>query len=99
MACSKNDIVISQGAVRSHPTGMPSYRVEIINAGKVAIGKIHLRCGMFSSANLINPLLFKRVGPDMCLVNNGEPLAAGRIIAFTYTTTFMFPLSVFSFTC
>ncbi|XVF75690.1 hypothetical protein PTKIN_Ptkin13bG0206900 [Pterospermum kingtungense] len=99
LACSKKDMVISQGAVRSQPNGIPSYRVEIINVGKYAIKNIHLHCGMFSSANLVNPLLFKRLAPDNCLVNSGKPLASGTVIAFTYTTTFMYPLSVSSFTC
>ncbi|XVF75691.1 hypothetical protein PTKIN_Ptkin13bG0207000 [Pterospermum kingtungense] len=99
MGCSKTDIVISQGAVSSQPSGIPSYRVEILNVGQQAIKNIHLHCGMFSSANLVNPLLLKRLAPDNCLVNNAQPLAAGTVIAFTYTTTFMFPLSVSSFTC
>ncbi|XWS56349.1 hypothetical protein CRYUN_Cryun09bG0078400 [Craigia yunnanensis] len=98
-SCSKKDIVISQAAVRPQPSGIPSYRAEISNQGQHAIQEIHLHCGLFSSANLINPEIFKRVANDNCLVNNGKPLAVGTVIALTYTNSFMYPLLVSKFTC
>ncbi|XVE75505.1 hypothetical protein DITRI_Ditri12bG0099000 [Diplodiscus trichospermus] len=99
MSCSKRDIVISQAVFRAHPRGIPSYRVHISNEGNHPIRNLHFHCGSFGSANLINPKLFQRLKVDDCLVNNGKSLAVGTAIAFTYTNTFMYPLSLSKFTC
>ncbi|KAK3227266.1 hypothetical protein Dsin_007128 [Dipteronia sinensis] len=57
----------------------------------------------FSSANVINPLIFRHLpdpNHDFCIVNNGDPLNAGAIVQFRYFNTFMFnAFSVSSVTC
>ncbi|KAM7471547.1 hypothetical protein LguiA_009730 [Lonicera macranthoides] len=99
--CSKSDIVISQGPTAPLPSGIPTYTVEIMNVCTTGcdIGGIHLRCGWFSSARLINPHIFKRLQYDDCLVNEGKPLANGRTLSFQYANTFSYPLSVSSVKC
>ncbi|CAA2960787.1 TPD1 homolog 1-like [Olea europaea subsp. europaea] len=99
--CSKSDIVIIQGATESLPNGIPTYTVEIMNVCTSGsdISEIHLSCGWFSSARLINPRVFKRLGFDDCLVNDGKPLSIGRTISFQYANTFPYPLSVWSVSC
>ncbi|KAL7601371.1 hypothetical protein Lser_V15G21292 [Lactuca serriola] len=99
--CSKSDIVINQGPTDPLPSGIPTYTVEIMNVCTTGcdISGIHLSCGWFSSARLINPHLFKRLHYDDCLVNNGKPLVNGHTISFQYANTFRYPLSVSSVIC
>ncbi|KAL6559603.1 Protein TAPETUM DETERMINANT 1 [Orobanche gracilis] len=99
--CSKSDIVISQGPTEPLPNGIPTYTVEIMNVcvSGCDISAIHLTCGWFSSARLVNPRVFKRVGFNDCLVNQGKPLANGRTLSFQYANTYAYSLSVSSITC
>ncbi|KAL0429626.1 UNVERIFIED_CONTAM: protein TAPETUM DETERMINANT 1 [Sesamum radiatum] len=99
--CSKSDIVISQGATEALPNGIPTYTVEIMNVciSGCDISAIHLTCGWFSSARLVNPRVFKRIRFDDCLVNEGKPLVNGRTLSFQYANTFRYPLSVSSLSC
>ncbi|XP_010037382.1 TPD1 protein homolog 1 [Eucalyptus grandis] len=99
--CSKADVVISQGPTSPLPSGIPTYTVEIMNACVTGcdISRIHLSCGWFSSARLINPRVFKRLRYDDCLVNDGEPLANGDTLSFQYANTYSYPLSVSSVSC
>ncbi|XP_057804854.1 protein TAPETUM DETERMINANT 1-like [Salvia miltiorrhiza] len=99
--CSKSDIVISQGATEPLPNGIPTYTVEIINTciSGCDISAIHLSCGWFSSARLVNPHVFKRLRFDDCLLNDGKPLRNGRTLSFQYANTFRYALSVSSVSC
>ncbi|KAL6350087.1 hypothetical protein AAG906_004025 [Vitis piasezkii] len=99
--CSNGDIVIAQSRVGTLPSGIPSFSVEITNACArgCSISNLHLKCGIFASAVLVNPKIFKRQDVDDCLVNGGSPLAAGSTISFKYANTFQYPLSLASATC
>ncbi|KAA8540659.1 hypothetical protein F0562_024422 [Nyssa sinensis] len=99
--CSKSDIVINQGPTTPLPNGIPTYTVEIMNVCVTGcdISGIHLSCGWFSSARLVNPRIFKRIQPNDCLVNGGRPLVNGGTISFQYANTFSYPLSVSSVIC
>ena len=99
--CSKADIVINQGPTSPLPSGIPTYTVEIMNVCVTGcdISGIHLTCGWFSSARLINPRIFKRLHYDDCLVNDGRPLTNGGTLSFQYANTFPYPLSVSSVVC
>ncbi|PIN22522.1 hypothetical protein CDL12_04766 [Handroanthus impetiginosus] len=99
--CSKSDIVISQGPTEPLPNGIPTYTVEIMNVcvSGCVISAIHLSCGWFSSARMVNPRIFKRLRFDDCLVNDGKPLVSGRTLSFQYANTFRYPLSVSSVSC
>ncbi|KAJ1427126.1 putative TPD1 protein-like protein 1-like [Sesbania bispinosa] len=100
-SCSKQDIVIYQDQVPPLPSGIPQYAVQIMNkcASDCNIANIHVNCGMFSSARLINPAVFRRLRYGDCLVNGGRPLGPGRTISFQYANTYRYPLSVSSVTC
>ncbi|KAJ7946425.1 tapetum determinant 1 [Quillaja saponaria] len=100
-SCSKDDIVIYQGQTSPLPNGIPSYTVEILNmcASDCSIANIHVRCGWFSSARLVNPRVFRRLDFDDCLVNSGEPLGPGESLSFEYANTYSYPLSVSSVSC
>ncbi|KAH7865189.1 hypothetical protein Vadar_003366 [Vaccinium darrowii] len=99
--CSISDIVINQGPTSPLPNGIPTYTVEIMNVCVTGcdISGIHLRCGWFSSARLINPRVFKRLRYNDCLVNAGRPLVNGRTVSFQYANSFRYPLSVSSVIC
>ncbi|XP_057471951.1 protein TAPETUM DETERMINANT 1-like [Actinidia eriantha] len=91
--CSNRDISISQSRVSS--TGIPQYIVQIVNTCVYgcAPSNIHLHCGWFASARMVNPKVFKRVSYDDCLVKAGKPLETSQIIGFTYSNSFMYPLA------
>ncbi|OIW18429.1 hypothetical protein TanjilG_13181 [Lupinus angustifolius] len=104
--CSKEDIRIYEGQVDPLPSGIPSYTVDIVNMcgndennNDCNIADIRVHCGWFSSARLINPKVFRRIGYDDCLVNDGEALAPGTAISFQYANTYSYPLSVSSVQC
>ncbi|KAL6011703.1 TPD1 protein 1 [Asimina triloba] len=99
--CSKDDIRVYQGATAPLPSGIPTYTVEVLNVCVTgcSISRIHLSCGWFSSARMINPSVFKRLRYNDCLVNNGKSLPSGAILSFQYANTFRYPLSVSSVTC
>ncbi|KAM5568756.1 TPD1 protein [Rosa sericea] len=94
-SCANRDISISQSIDTT--SGIPRYIVQIVNicvnSGSCAASNIHLHCGWFASARVINPTIFKRLSFDDCLVNGGKPLKTSQSISFTYFNSFMYPLS------
>lgn len=101
--CSPDDIVLVQAATTPLPNGIPTYTVQILNeclgGSQCNIGRIHLSCGRFSSARLVNPKIFRRIRLNDCLVNDGRPIGSGQSVSFQYANTFSYPLSVSSATC
>ena len=92
-SCTSKDISISQST--SSTSGIPQFIVQIVNTcvSGCAPRDIHLHCGWFASARIVNPRLFKRISYDDCLVNGGNPLASSQIIRITYSNSFMYPLA------
>ncbi|CAI0460567.1 unnamed protein product, partial [Linum tenue] len=78
---------------------IPTYAVEILNTGDCSISDIHVTYGWFSSAKLVVPNKFRRLAYNDCLVNDGRPLAAGRLVSFDYANTYSYPMSVSSVSC
>ncbi|EPS64003.1 hypothetical protein M569_10779, partial [Genlisea aurea] len=99
--CSKSDILISQGQTSPLPNGIPTYTVEIMNvcATGCDVAGIHLACGWFSSARLVNPRVFKRVRFNDCVVNDGKALRNGRTVSFQYANTYQYDLAVAAVAC
>ncbi|XP_078434507.1 TPD1 protein homolog 1-like [Wolffia australiana] len=106
-ACTVDDIDVFQEASSPLPSGIPSYTVQIINTcvappcdgGAAGVSEVHLRCGWFSSARLVNPKVFRRVGYDDCLVNDGRSIPPGAAVSFQYANSFPYPLAVSSASC
>uniref|UniRef100_A0A3Q7IQ46 Uncharacterized protein n=1 Tax=Solanum lycopersicum TaxID=4081 RepID=A0A3Q7IQ46_SOLLC len=96
--CPKSRIQVSQGAIGTIG-GIPQYRVQIVNGCESKCGSIHIACGEFASSKLINPMIFKRVAINDCLVNNGARMRSGQTISFTYTNTYKYPMVVASSRC
>lgn len=93
--CTNRDISISQSR-DSMTSGIPQFIVQIVNTcidPRCAPSNIHLHCGWFASARMVNPRAFKRLSYDDCLVNAGKPLKGSQIIRFTYSNSFMYPLA------
>ncbi|CAL9117918.1 unnamed protein product [Musa textilis] len=101
--CSKDDIVVHQGATPPLPSGIPTYTVVVLNLcpsrGGCAMAHIHLTCGAFSSARLVNPRIFRRLRVNDCLLNDGRPLPSGSSISFQYANSFSYPLAVSNASC
>ncbi|CAL4899481.1 unnamed protein product [Urochloa decumbens] len=101
------DIEIYQGPASSLPSGVPAYKVDVVNrclggldgSGECAIAGIHVRCGWFSSVSLVDPSKFRRLGHDDCLLNDGRPLLGGDTVSFEYANSFKYELSVRVATC
>ncbi|KAK3188666.1 hypothetical protein Dsin_028227 [Dipteronia sinensis] len=91
--CTNRDISISQS--RDSTSGIPQYIVQIVNTcvSGCAPSQIHLHCAWFASARIVNPRTFKRLSYDDCLVNGGKPLKTSQIIRFTYSNSFMYPIT------
>ncbi|KAK9999292.1 hypothetical protein SO802_018895 [Lithocarpus litseifolius] len=98
--CLKDYIQIIQGTTGNLPSGTPIFSVQIINEcpRNCSLAQIHLSCDSFASELLINPMIFRKLGSNDCLVNNGKPLANGAI-SFEYASSAQFPLAVSSLTC
>ncbi|CAM8934881.1 unnamed protein product [Rhodiola kirilowii] len=94
--CSESDIVIDQGPSAPLPNGIPTYSVTITNtcSSGCDIGGIHMKCGKFSTARLIDPDIFKRLDYDDCLVYGGKPLPNGLTLSFEYANTYPYPMDV-----
>ncbi|KAL9410163.1 hypothetical protein AB3S75_044008 [Citrus x aurantiifolia] len=92
-SCTNRDISISQS--KDSTSGIPQYVVQIVNTcvSGCAPSDIHLHCGWFASARVVNPRTFKRVSYDDCLVNGGMPLRPSQVIRFTYSNSFMYPIA------
>lgn len=92
-SCTNRDISISQS--KDSTSGIPQYIVQIVNTcvSGCAPSDIHLHCGWFASARVVNPRTFKRVSYDDCLVNGGMPLRPSQVIRFTYSNSFMYPIA------
>ncbi|KAH7281307.1 hypothetical protein KP509_36G040100 [Ceratopteris richardii] len=96
--CKLDDILIIQGEAGPLPDGIPSFTVEIINVCITGcpMSDIHVSCGWFASAKLIDSKLFKRVKYNDCIVNDRLPLKGGESIVFVYASSFQYPLEVSS---
>lgn len=92
-SCTNRDLSISQS--KGSSSGIPQYIVEIVNTcvHGCATSNIHLHCGWFASTKMVNPKTFKRLSYDDCLVNGGRPLKTSQIIRFTYSNSFMYPIT------
>ncbi|KAJ7296456.1 hypothetical protein O6H91_16G046400 [Diphasiastrum complanatum] len=92
-ACTNKDLSISQAHESS--SGIPQFVVQIVNTclSNCAPSDIHVFCGWFASAPLVNPNVFRRIAYNDCLVNNGNPLRHGEVIRFEYANSFMYPMT------
>ncbi|XP_068649241.1 TPD1 protein homolog 1-like [Aristolochia californica] len=87
---------VSNGFGQGH---IPEFRVQILNAAPTPVYNVHVACGEFASARLVNPHVFKRIKPNDCVVNDGKPLMANELLAFFYTNSRAYDLAVSHVEC
>lgn len=94
--CKASDLVITQAVGRPLSNGIPTYSVQICSTcqSNCRIRSVHVSCGLFASAKLVNPRIFRRVGPNNCVVNDGKPLESGATLSFVYANSFSYPMAV-----
>nr|GFA57009.1 hypothetical protein [Tanacetum cinerariifolium] len=63
----------------------PTYTVEVQNTCPTCpVIDIHVKCGNFSQG-LVNPRVFRVLGQNDCVVNNGSPLEPLQKMSFKYS--------------
>ncbi|KAL6973644.1 hypothetical protein U1Q18_027829 [Sarracenia purpurea var. burkii] len=81
---------------------IPKYTVQIVNeawGAAVGVFDVHISCGDFASTCLVNPMIFRRIGLDNCLVKNGKKIDPGEMISFDYANILPYPFSVAQVRC
>ncbi|KAH7439218.1 hypothetical protein KP509_04G050700 [Ceratopteris richardii] len=97
--CTIADVTILQGQANPLPDGIPIFTVQIFNSctsprQTCGLSHIHVACGWWATAKLVNPNVFRRLAFNDCLVNNGRPLRPGQLLTFQYANSFQYPMSV-----
>lgn len=95
LGCSEESIFIDQGPSSPMDNGIPTYTV----CDGCSISDLHVTCGAFTTAREVDPVVFRRLDIDDCLVNDGKPLNPGDVVSFQYADSFPFPLAVKSLSC
>ncbi|XP_028755355.1 TPD1 protein homolog 1-like [Neltuma alba] len=102
LACSSDFVnANTTGPVGTLPSGTPVFFVTITNIcpSNCRISNLYLKCESFTSEIPISPNVFRRVGPNDCLVNDGLPIGIGNVVTFEYAHPHIFNLSVLSLRC
>ncbi|KAK1318192.1 Uncharacterized protein QJS10_CPB04g01375 [Acorus calamus] len=90
--CGNNIPTVKQSQLGSDR--IPKFIVEVKNnCAMCPVIDIHVKCGNFSQT-LVNMKLFKVVGYDDCIVNQGLPLAPLQKLSFSYSNHHMIPMTV-----
>ncbi|CAI9098549.1 OLC1v1035218C2 [Oldenlandia corymbosa var. corymbosa] len=99
--CSPSDIRIYQSSSGYTSLNIPKYIVQIINEAEEVDGvfDVEITCEDFASANLVNPLVFRRLDQGHCLVKNGDKIEPGEIISFEYSNISPYQFSVIDVKC
>ncbi|KAH7859265.1 hypothetical protein Vadar_033876 [Vaccinium darrowii] len=100
--CCGAEIRIYQWPSGFGALNVPKFNVLIVNEAWGApsgVFDVHISCGEFASASLINPLLCRRVATGDCLLKNGKLLYPGEVISFQYANILPYPLAVLQVRC
>ncbi|KAG9455135.1 hypothetical protein H6P81_008039 [Aristolochia fimbriata] len=99
--CEGGDVEIFQFANGFGQGHIPEFLVQIVNSSPTGtpVSNVHVSCGEFASARLVDPHVFKRLMPNDCLVKDGKQLAANEIVSFVYTNSRAYDLVVSHINC
>ncbi|RLN29062.1 hypothetical protein C2845_PM05G11110 [Panicum miliaceum] len=98
--CSQDAVVVSQAEAGGRSGGVPCYSVTITNTClSCAVRDLHVSCGEFGSARLVDPSDFRRLAVGDCLVRGGGAVRPGETVYFEYTNQFQYDLRVASAFC
>ncbi|KAL5995451.1 hypothetical protein ACLOJK_025513 [Asimina triloba] len=73
-SCSLSNIQVTQRATGGSVQGAPEYEVTIANNCICSQSNLQVSCAGFSSAEAVDPRVFRPVGGNLCLVNDGRPV-------------------------
>ncbi|KAF8666902.1 hypothetical protein HU200_053430 [Digitaria exilis] len=91
--CSEEFVAVCQAEASRWLGGMPSYSVTITNTD------VHVSCGEFGSAKLVDPTSFRLVTAGDCLVSGGGAMQPGESVSFDYSNMYPYHLDVTSVSC
>jgi len=98
--CSQDAVVVSQAEAGGRPGGVPCYSVKITNTClSCTVRDIHVSCGEFGSARLVDPSDFRRLAVGDCIVRGGGAVRPGETVSFDYSNQFQYDLHVASASC
>ncbi|CAM0879291.1 unnamed protein product [Alopecurus aequalis] len=91
--CALQNIVVTQAGTGGWAHGQPVYAVTVKNTCVCPQSGIELACDGFSTTLEPDMAKFQYRGDGkLCLLNNGEPLAQGQEVSFSYAWSSQFPL-------
>ena len=98
--CSLDAVVVSQAEAAGRPGGVPCYSVTITNTClSCTVRDLHVSCGEFGSARLVDPSDFRRLAVGDCIVRGGGAVRPGETVSFDYSNQFQYDLHVASASC
>ena len=83
---------------------IPKYTMQMVyeawsNFATASVFDVHVSCGNFASAKLVNPMVFCEISPSDCLLKNGDKLHPGEVISFEYANILPFRLNITRVRC
>lgn len=81
--CTLNDLTIGTVRTGRVAQGKPEWMVTVYNKCVCCISLLKVRCTGFKSAEPTDPSKILPQGNE-CLINGGQPVAAGSSISFSY---------------
>ncbi|XP_047330974.1 TPD1 protein homolog 1B-like [Impatiens glandulifera] len=93
--CCAADIRINQWPSGYTAMNIPKFTVEVVNEAWMAtdgVFDVHIFCGEFASATLVNPMVFRRIGFGDCVLRDGGKIGMDEIISFDYSNILPYPL-------
>ncbi|CAM6123183.1 unnamed protein product [Calypogeia fissa] len=88
-------IELDQDNTTFYLDGLPVYHVTVMNTClDCSVQDIHIACEDWASATEVNPLVFKRIAYNDCIVNDGKPISSQGVVFFEYTNSFPYPMHV-----
>nr|XP_027070340.1 TPD1 protein homolog 1B-like [Coffea arabica] len=99
--CNSRDVRIYQSPSGFTSLHIPKFAVQIINEGwdMNVVFDVKISCGEFASANLVNPMIFRRIIHGSCVVKDGKKIYPGEVISFEYSNIFPYHFSVLELKC
>ncbi|KAG6487977.1 hypothetical protein ZIOFF_056735 [Zingiber officinale] len=100
--CSIWDMEVNQ-TLNGWLRGIPVYQVVVLNLCNIPdgclLGDIHLTCGDFSTSLPVDPLTFRLINFNDCLLVDGGNTYSGNVISFKYAHPGPYPMTISSVTC
>ncbi|CAI9784936.1 unnamed protein product [Fraxinus pennsylvanica] len=96
---SLSDLTVNQVRTRAKIGNKPEWKVTVTNKCICSFLQVMLLCPGFDSVETIKPTskLVSKIGPKLCLINDGSPIYGGKTFVFTYASDQEIAYAPFSF--